>query len=152
MADLRFAAWFLWMTPLLEALSSLRVAARRAVVALSLSPVEIASFAMRMTVFSSLLTALLRSCALRFVRLRLIYDLMFATWSSSFVLVRVPDVPSEGRGASRGESCGVGPTRKPTDNDTSNAFLAPMQRKRHPLDRSKPVDRRPGDRPISSSG
>ena len=42
-ADLRFAAWFLWMTPLEAALSSLRVASRSAVVALSVSPVSAAS-------------------------------------------------------------------------------------------------------------
>ncbi len=43
MADLRFAAWFLWMTPLLTALSSFFEARTRAAVALSLSPAATAS-------------------------------------------------------------------------------------------------------------
>src|SRR5690348_2383045 len=38
-ADLRFAAWFLWMTPLLAALSRLCDAVRMATVAASTSPV-----------------------------------------------------------------------------------------------------------------
>ena len=41
--DLRFAAWFLWMTPLETATSSLREAIRRAARALSLSPASTAS-------------------------------------------------------------------------------------------------------------
>ncbi len=44
MADLRFAAWFLWMTPLLTALSSFFEASDRAATALSLSPEAMASF------------------------------------------------------------------------------------------------------------
>ena len=43
MADLRFAAWFLWMTPLLAALSSCRQAARSAASASSASPASAAS-------------------------------------------------------------------------------------------------------------
>jgi hypothetical protein len=42
MADLRLAAWFLWMTPLETALSSLRAASRLAVTAASLSPASAA--------------------------------------------------------------------------------------------------------------
>src|SRR3954447_16952433 len=78
-ADLRFAAWFLWMTPLLTALSSLRDAERRAAAAFSASPASTAVRTERARVRSSLLTALLRSVRLAFVRLRLIWDLMFAT-------------------------------------------------------------------------
>src|SRR3954451_6852225 len=78
-ADLRFAAWFLWITPLLTALSSLRDADRSAAVAFSASPASTAVRTERARVRSSLLTALLRSVRLAFVRLRLIWDLMFAT-------------------------------------------------------------------------
>ena len=63
-ADLRLAAWFLWMTPLLTALSSLREAALSGRGRPAASPASMASRAARMAVFSSLLTALLRSCAL----------------------------------------------------------------------------------------
>jgi DNA polymerase III subunit delta len=42
-ADLRLAAWFLWMTPLLAALSSLRLVATSNSPALSLSPASMAS-------------------------------------------------------------------------------------------------------------
>ena len=79
MADLRFAAWFLWMTPLLAAWSSLREASRSSTVAVSLLPAALASFSLRITVFSDDLTDLLRSRAFSFCRLRLIWDLMFAT-------------------------------------------------------------------------
>src|SRR3954466_14478458 len=77
MADLRFAAWFWWMTPLLAALSSFLVAVTSVASAALLSPELIASRVRRIAVFSSLLTALLRSCALSLVLLRLICDLMF---------------------------------------------------------------------------
>src|SRR3712207_6805479 len=62
--DLRFAAWFLWMTPLLTALSSLRDAARSAEAAFSASPDSTAVRTVRARVRSSLLTALLRSVRL----------------------------------------------------------------------------------------
>src|SRR5438094_6863337 len=78
-ADFLFAAWFEWMTPLLTALSSWREACRNAVDALSLSPDSAASRKLRMAVLSELLTLLLRSRAASLVRIRLIWDLMFAT-------------------------------------------------------------------------
>jgi hypothetical protein len=43
MADLRLAAWFLWMTPLDAALSSLRPASLAKTIAVSLSPASAAS-------------------------------------------------------------------------------------------------------------
>src|SRR5260370_34493540 len=79
MADLRFAAWLLWMTPLLEALSSWRHAARSATPVSSMSPDSAAWRNFLMDVFSEDLTALLRSLAFSFCLLRLIWDLMFAT-------------------------------------------------------------------------
>src|SRR5215510_15253829 len=79
MADLRFAAWFLWMTPLLAALSRLRQASRMATAAASASPASAASRNLRTLVFSDDLTALLRCLAFSFCLLRLIWDLMFAT-------------------------------------------------------------------------
>src|SRR4249920_3779045 len=79
MADLRFAAWFLWIMPLLVALSRSRQASRMATVAASVSPASAASRNLRTLVFSDDLTALLRSLAFSFCLLRLIWDLMFAT-------------------------------------------------------------------------
>src|SRR5436190_675288 len=81
MADLRFAAWLLWMTPLLAALSSCRHAARSAAPVCSVSPDSAASRNFLTDVFSEDLTALLRSLAFSFCLLRLIWDLMFATGS-----------------------------------------------------------------------
>ena len=78
-ADLRLAAWFLWMTPLLTALSSLRLAARSALWVVAASPEAAASRKERTNVFSSDFTALLRSRRFSFVVFRLIWDLMFAT-------------------------------------------------------------------------
>src|SRR5699024_2856465 len=52
-ADLRFAAWFLWITPLLTALSSFLLASRSAVSAASLSPEEMAVRTCRTCVLSS---------------------------------------------------------------------------------------------------
>src|SRR5262249_12528727 len=63
MADLRFAAWFLWMTPLLAALSRPRQASRMAAFAASTSPASAASRNLRTLVFSDDLTALLRCLA-----------------------------------------------------------------------------------------
>src|SRR5947209_19151839 len=79
MADLRLAAWFLWMTPLLAALSSSLVALRSAVVAAAASLPSAASRKRRTAVLSSDFTALLRSRRRSLVRLRLICDLMLAT-------------------------------------------------------------------------
>jgi hypothetical protein len=90
--DLRFAAWFSWMTPLLTALSSFLDAFASAFSAAALSPAAIASRVRRTSVFSSLLTALLRSRAFSLVLLRLICDLMFATFDGSFVRFSM-DVP-----------------------------------------------------------
>src|SRR5262245_51685975 len=67
------------MTPLLTALSSLRDASRSNSVAFSTSPVCAASLNLRTAVFSDDLTALLRMRRFSFCRLRLIWDLMFAT-------------------------------------------------------------------------
>src|SRR6478735_11087292 len=78
-ADLRFAAWFLWMTPLETALSSFLAASWPSLTALSLSPASAASRNLRTAVFRLVLTALLRSCRFSFCLLRLIWDLMFAT-------------------------------------------------------------------------
>jgi hypothetical protein len=71
-ADLRFAAWFLWMTPLLAALSSWRVAARSAVPASSTFPASAASRNLRTEVRSDDFAALFRWCAFSFCLLRLI--------------------------------------------------------------------------------
>src|SRR3954452_20899101 len=69
MADLRLAAWFLWMTPLLTALSSLRDASRISTAACSASPAVVASLNLRTSVFSSDLTDLFRSRRFSFCRL-----------------------------------------------------------------------------------
>src|ERR1700712_1300631 len=81
MADLRLAAWFLWMTPLEAALSSCLPASTARALASS-APASAAARNLRTAVFSADLTALLRSCAASFCRLRLIWDLMFATSGS----------------------------------------------------------------------
>src|SRR5437764_2513184 len=78
-ADLRLAAWFLWMTPLLAALSRLCDAVRMATAAASTSPASAASRNLRTAVLSDDLTALLRCRAFSFCLLRLIWDLIFAT-------------------------------------------------------------------------
>src|SRR5690606_38028708 len=88
--DLRFAAWFLWMTPLEAALSSLRIATRAALVAASLSPAAAASRNLRTELFRPVLTALLRSWAFSFCLLRLICDLMFAMRKPRSLLESVP--------------------------------------------------------------
>src|SRR4051812_2891082 len=75
---LRRAAWFLWMTPLLAALSRRFWARRSASPALS-AAVSASCNAAFTRVFSSLLTALLRSRAFRLVRLRFFWLLMLAT-------------------------------------------------------------------------
>ena len=68
-----------WITPLLTALSSLREASCMRTVAFSTSPASVASWNFRMAVFSDDLTDLFRSRRFSFCRLRLIWDLMFAT-------------------------------------------------------------------------
>src|ERR687894_1929960 len=75
MPDLRLAAWFLWMTPLLAALSSALLAVCRAVVAAAASPASAAERNRRTAVFSADLTATLRWRAFSLVRFRLIWDL-----------------------------------------------------------------------------
>src|SRR5665647_2565541 len=79
MADFLLAAWFLWMTPLLTALSSLVEATLSASAAAWASPDAAAALNLRIQVRSSLLTALLRSVRRAFVLMRLSWDLIFAT-------------------------------------------------------------------------
>src|SRR3954469_6903252 len=79
MADLRLAAWLVWMTPLLAALSSSREAVRSWVLAVAASPLSAASRNLRTAVLSSDFTALLRSRRRSFCPMRLICDLMLAT-------------------------------------------------------------------------
>jgi len=79
MADFLLAAWLRWMTPLLTALSSCRDAMLNAACARSWSSASAASRKWRTAVFSDDLTLLLRIRAFSLVRLRLIWDLMFAT-------------------------------------------------------------------------
>ena len=78
-ADLRFAAWFGWMTPLETALSRLRDAATSSTWAVALSPDSAALRTRRTDVFSADLTDLLRRRAASLVRMRLIWDLILAT-------------------------------------------------------------------------
>ena len=78
-ADLRFAAWFLWMTPLLAALSRAFDAARCSSVAFSVSPASTASRNRRTAVRTDERTDLLRCRRFSFVLTRLIWDLMLAT-------------------------------------------------------------------------
>src|SRR4051794_15448065 len=70
------------MTPLLAALSSFWEAVRSAVSAASRSPVSAASRKCRIAVLSEDLTLLLRRRATSLVRIRLSWDLMFATNAS----------------------------------------------------------------------
>src|SRR5690606_6638739 len=69
-ADLRLAAWFLWMTPLLTAWSSLREASRSRAAAASVSPVAAVSLNLRTAVLSEDFTALLRTRRFSFCLLR----------------------------------------------------------------------------------
>ena len=78
-ADFLLAAWLAWMTPLLTALSSWRAAALNAAWASSFLPCSAASRNWRIAVLSADLTLLLRRRATSLVRMRLIWDLMFAT-------------------------------------------------------------------------
>ena len=78
-ADLRFAAWLAWMTPLETALSRLRDAATSSTWAVALSPDSAAVRTRRTDVFSADLTDLLRRRAASLVRMRLIWDLILAT-------------------------------------------------------------------------
>src|SRR6202012_2703755 len=81
-ADFLLAAWFLWMTPLVAALSSLRLVDTSNSVAFSLSPASAASRNARTAVRSDDFTDLLRRRARSLVRLRFCCDLMLATRSS----------------------------------------------------------------------
>jgi len=74
MADFLFAALFLWMTPLVTALSSLAEATLSASEAAEASPDSAAVLNLRIQVRSSLLTALLRSVRRAFVLMRLSWD------------------------------------------------------------------------------
>src|SRR5512146_1568100 len=78
-ADFLLAAWFLWMTPLLAALSSLRLVATSNSVALSFSPASTASRNPRTAVRSDDLTDWLRCLRRSLVRMRFFCDLMLAT-------------------------------------------------------------------------
>src|SRR5437660_11943154 len=81
-ADFLLAAWFWWITPLLAALSSLRLVDASSSAALSFSPASAASRNARTAVRSDDFTDLLRSRARSLVRLRFCCDLMLATRSS----------------------------------------------------------------------
>src|SRR6476659_3142644 len=85
MVDFLLAAWLAWMMPLLTALSSLVEATFSASWVAVASPDAAAAWNLRIQVLSSLLTALLRSVAVRFVLIRLSWDLMFATGVSLLV-------------------------------------------------------------------
>src|SRR6478672_8954883 len=78
-ADFLLAAWLAWITPLLAALSSWREATPSASTAAVRSPESAASRKRRTAVFSDERTLLLRRRAASLVRMRLIWDLMFAT-------------------------------------------------------------------------
>src|SRR6185436_3388648 len=78
-ADFLFAAWFLWMTPLLAALSSLRLVAASNSAALSFSPASSASRKPRTAVRRADFTDWLRRRAFSLVRMRFFCDLMLAT-------------------------------------------------------------------------
>src|SRR5690554_6578706 len=67
------------MTPLLTALSNLRDSSRSSATAASVTCAATDSLNLRMAVFREDLTALLRRRRFSFCRLRLIWDLMFAT-------------------------------------------------------------------------
>src|SRR3954465_5882677 len=84
MADLRLAAWFLWMTFLDAALSSFLVASPASFLASSVLPASTASVKRRTAGLSAERTDLLRSRASSFCRLRLICDLIFATGQTCF--------------------------------------------------------------------
>src|ERR1700743_3761818 len=75
-ADFLFAAWLLWMTPLLAALSSLRLVDTSSSAAFSFSPAAAASRNARTAVRSDDFTDLLRSRARSLVRLRFCCDLL----------------------------------------------------------------------------
>ena len=73
------AAWFLWIAPLVAALSSLRLVATSSSPALSLSPSAAAVRNARMAVCSDDYTNLLRTRRCSLVRMRFFCDLMLAT-------------------------------------------------------------------------
>src|SRR4026207_1476154 len=87
MDDFLLAALFLWMTPLLTALSSLTEATLSALAAAEASPDSAAVLNLRIQVRSSLLTDLLRSVRMAFVLMGLSWDLIFATGTLSHIRV-----------------------------------------------------------------
>ena len=97
MADLRLAAWFLWITPLLAALSRARDAARCSSVASSVLPASTASRNFRTAVRTAERTDLLRWRRFSLVLTRLIWDLMLATrLPRSLSCHRYRDAPAAG--------------------------------------------------------
>src|SRR5688500_17473907 len=80
-ADLRLAAWFLWMMPLAAAMSIFLAASRTASAVVS-APVSAALLAFLTRVLISERAALLRRRAFSFCLLRLIWLLMFAMEST----------------------------------------------------------------------
>src|SRR3954447_4618100 len=96
-ADLRLAAWFLWITPLLAALSRAREAARCSSAASSVLPASTASRNFRTAVRTSERTDLLRWRRFSLVLTRLIWDLMLATrLPRSLSCHRYRDAPAAG--------------------------------------------------------
>ena len=90
--DFRRAAVFRWMAPCEAALSSRREVSRKRDPAVSASPEDAASWTVRASVRRRDRVALFASRRRSFCRLRLIWDLMFATASqSSRVGSRPPD-------------------------------------------------------------
>src|SRR5665647_1378407 len=87
MEDFLLAALFLWMTPLVTALSSFVEATLSASAVAAASPESAAVLNLRIQVRSSLLTALLRSVRMAFVLMRLSWDLIFATSNLSHIRV-----------------------------------------------------------------
>src|SRR5665647_2807130 len=107
MADFLLAAWFLWMTPLVTALSSLVEATLSASAAAEASPESAAVLNLRTKVRSSLLTALLRSVRRALVLMRLSWDLMFATRTLSHIRVRSMVLCHEGDRSDSGPGVGI---------------------------------------------
>src|SRR3954447_542058 len=97
MADLRLAAWFLWITPLPAALSRARAAARCSSTASSALPASTASRNFRTAVRTAERTDLLRWRRFSLVLTRLIWDLMLATrLPRSLSCHRYRDAPAAG--------------------------------------------------------
>src|SRR3954469_23731318 len=145
-ALLRLAAWLAWMTPFEVALSSFLVARRRASSAFFLSPAAIAAWVARMAVLSSLLTALLRSCAFLLVPMRLICDLMFAMKCLSFSTWKVGCAGMGGQATERCGSSGQSRCGKQQANQGATLPGSGMRRQSSPAPRvslNHAVARRP---------